>query len=102
MVETSYFNGDTVQSFCNFNYLADNSLSYGLLIIIIVGIFWFGRNRNYSLYTLLPIASVSAFFVSLMIYSLDCTNGVPIDGRFVVIFLIILSISLALRKVNNA
>jgi len=37
-----------------------------------------------------------------MIYSLDCINGVPIDGRFVVIFLIILGISLALRKVNNA
>ena len=93
--------GNSVVGFCNINYLTQNKLSYILIAILVIGILWYGRKKNYTIYTLMPITFTSVFFISLFIYTLDCTYQPAIHGSFVVVSLFLLAISVFVRKMTK-
>ena len=93
--------GNSVTGFCNLNYLLNNSVSYVVILILVIGILWFGRKRNYTVYTLMPIIFTSIFFVSLFIYTIECTYQPAIHGQFVVASLFLLAGSIFIRHINK-
>ena len=90
--------GTVINQYCNLNFLSNNLISYGILLIFFIGILYQGNKKNYTIYTLLPIATFSVAMISLFIYSLDCTYAPAIHGKFVVVCFFLIAITLLMRK----
>ena len=99
--DLSIFQGTLITQYCNFSFVSNGLLSYIILIIISVGLYWGLYKKGNTIYTILPVVFITNFFISLIIYSFPCTVAPAISGKFVIIMAVLAGLFTALRVAYN-